>query len=318
MATILLNKKDVKELLDIGEVIKAVEDAFISLEHGKAYMPPKAYLQVEQGDFRAMPAAIPGAAGIKWVNVHPGNQVKGLPTIMAALIYNDPATGYPLAIMEAGEITAFRTAAASAIASKYMARLDSNILGIIGAGYQAYMHIVALALLFKFTEIRVFDVSVTAGRKLANSLSDYPIKLSSSEDAAAADIVCTLTPSGTPIVERAWIKPGTHINAVGADARGKQELDPLILKDAFVVVDDIRQASAAGEINVPVAEKLYSVDDIYAVLGELVAGKKAGRKNNESITVFDSTGIAIEDIAVAKLIYEKAKSRGNYLSIDMV
>lgn len=290
----------------------------MALEQGKTDMPPKSYLLVEGGDFRAMPALVPGAVGVKWVNSHPGNPAKGLPTVMAVLIYNDPATAYPLAVMEAGEITAYRTAATSAIASKYLARANSRIIGLVGAGYQAYTHILAHSKLFQLEEIRVFDMLPDAADKLVKSMLGYPLKLCSLEETAASDILCTLTPSRKPVVREEWIKPGTHINAVGADGKGKQELDPDILKTAVVVVDDIRQASSGGEINVPISRQLYSAGDVYANLSEIVAGKKKGRENSESITVFDSTGIAIEDIASAKFLYEKAKTKGGFLSVEMV
>jgi alanine dehydrogenase len=318
MPTMILKKDDIRSLLDMKEIINVVEQVFMALEQGKTDMPPKSYLLVEQGDFRAMPAAVPGAVGVKWVNSHPGNPARGLPTVMAVLIYNDPATAYPLAVMEAGEITAYRTAATSAIAARYLARPESSVLGLIGAGYQAYTHILAHSELFNLKEIRVYDISRDAIGKLIKSLPGYPVKSASLEEAAAADIVCTLTPSRKPVVKKDWIKPGTHINAVGADAKGKQELDPYILRDAIVVVDDIRQASSGGEINVPIAQKLFSVENVYANLSELVAGKKPGRENADSITVFDSTGIAIEDIASAKFLYEKAKAQGGFLSVELV
>lgn len=318
MSTLLLNKDAVKDLLRMPDVIKVVEDAFIALGQDKATMPPKAYLVVEHGDFRAMPAAIPGAVGMKWVSVHPRNASRGLPTIMAVLIYNDPETGYPLAVMDATEITAYRTAATSAIASKYLARKDSHILGIIGAGRQAYTQIMAHVEVFDLELIKVFDRSRAASEKLTSSFPDYPLRECSLQEAAAADILCTLTPSRVPILKKEWIIPGTHINAVGADAEGKEELEPSILKEAIVVVDDLRQAAAAGEINVPISKGLFRVEEVYATLGEIIAGKKPGRENEKALTIFDSTGIAVEDIAVAKLIYEKAKREGGYPSVKLV
>jgi alanine dehydrogenase len=318
MPTMILKKDDIRSLLDMREIIKVVEDVFIALEQGKTDMPPKSYLVVKGGDFRAMPAAVPGAVGVKWVNSHPGNPARGLPTVMAVLIYNDPVTAYPLAVMEAGEITAYRTAATSAIASKYLARADAHTLGLIGAGHQAYTHILAISQIFNLKEIKIYDIATDAIKKLIASMQDYPVKSCSLEEVASADIVCTLTPSRQPVVKREWIKPGTHINAVGADGKGKQEIDPLILKDAVVVVDDIRQSTSGGEINVPIAQNLYSAEDVYANLSEIVAGNKKGRTNNELITVFDSTGIALEDIAAAKYLYEKAKTQGGFQSVELV
>ena len=278
----------------------------------------RVYLVVEKGDFRAMPAAIPDAVGMKWVNVHPRNPAEGLPIVMAVFIYSDPETGYPLAIMDATDITAYRTGATSAIASKYLARLDSKTIGIIGAGRQAYTRILAHAEVFGLKMIKVFDYSRTAIEKLTGLLPEYPIKECSLEEAAASDIVCTLTPSRVPFLKKDYVRPGTHINAVGADAEGKEELDPSILKEAVVVVDDLRQASIAGEINVPVTRGLFAVDDVYATLGEMIVGRKQGRTNNDVITVFDSTGVAIEDVATAKLVYQRAKQTGICTYIDIV
>lgn len=318
MPTLLLNKNTVKDLLNMGDVLPAVEDAFRAWADGKASMPTKAYLVVEKGDFRAMPAAIPKAVGMKWVNVHPQNLSRDLPTIMAVLIYSDPETGYPLAIMDGTDITAYRTGATSAVASKYLAHHDSHTLGIIGAGRQAYTQILAHVEVFDLKLIKVFDRSRAAIENLIGYLPDYPIKECSLEEAAASDIVCTLTPSRVPFLKREYIMPGTHINAIGADAEGKEELDPSILKEAVVVVDDLRQASIAGEINVPISRGLFSINEVYATLGEIIVGRKQGRTDKDVITVFDSTGVAIEDVATAKLVYQRAKQIGSGTYIDII
>jgi alanine dehydrogenase len=302
----------------MSRIIEVVEQAFRDWADDKAAMPPKAYLLVEDGDFRAMPAAIPGAAGVKWVNVHPHNPAKGLMTVMGTIIYSDPATGYPLAIIDGTDITAYRTGATSAIASKYLARKDSKTLGVIGAGRQAFTQILAHAALFKFDEIRIYDVLTSVTEKLIQSLPGLPLKATSAIDAVQSDIMCTVTPAHTPVVKKEWMLAGSHINAVGADAAGKEELEASILNDARVVVDDLRQASKAGEINVPITQGIFKISDVYANLGEIVAGRKLGRADSHQITVFDSTGVAIEDIATAKLIYQLALSKNMGLKIDFV
>ena len=318
MPTLLISGDDVRNLLQMSAVIEAVEQAFKDLARGKAQMPPKTYLSLEHGDFRAMPAAIPGAIGIKWVNVHPRNPSLGLPTVMALLIYNDPVTGYPLAVMDATEITACRTGAASAIASKYLAREDSHTLGIIGAGRQASTQLLAHAKLFELRLIRVSDCSEAAVDKFIDSFSEYPVRGCCLEETVASDIVCTVTPAREPLVRKEWVIPGTHINAIGADAEGKEELEPSILKESTLVVDDLSQASIAGEINVPLKKGLISIDDVYATLGEIITGEKQGRKDRKAVTVFDCTGVGIEDIAIARLVYERAEQAGSYLSLDLV
>jgi len=216
MATLLLDRNAVNNLLNMSDVLYVVEDAFRMWGEGKGSMPTKAYLLLENGDFRAMPAALPGCAGIKWVNAHPRNPSRRLPTVMAVMIYNDPETGYPLAVMDATRITAYRTGAAAAIASKYLARRDSSTIGIIGAGRQAYAQLLAHAELFNLRSINVFDISKDAMDNLIRSFPEYSIKSCSLQETVASDIVCTLTPSRDPIVKKEWINAGTHINAVGA------------------------------------------------------------------------------------------------------
>lgn len=316
MSTLILSRDNVSELLDMPAIIDAVEQAFRDWAQGKAAMPAKAYLVLPEGDFRAMPAALPGAVGIKWVNVHPENPSRGLPTVMATLVYNDPLTGYPLAIMEATDITAYRTGATAAIASRYLARKSAHTLGIIGAGRQACTQLTAHAEIFELIEIRLYDPLESAVARFIKSFPRFPVRACSLVEALEADILSTVTPSRKPFVRREWIRPGTHINAVGADARGKEELEPALLKEAVLVVDDLKQASSAGEINVPWEKGLIGVKDIYATLGEIIIGKKPGRIDEKSITIFDSTGLAIEDIAVARLVYEKARDKGGYRSVD--
>jgi alanine dehydrogenase len=206
MPTLLLDRNAIKALLRMSDVIDVVEEAFRMCGEGRGKMPAKTYLSLEHGDFRAMPAALPGCAGVKWVNVHPQNPSLGLPSIMAILIYSNPETGYPLAIMDATEITAYRTGAAAAIASKYLARLDSHTVGIVGAGFQAHTQILAHGELFNPISINVFDVSRAAADKLIRSLSQFPIRNCSIQEAVASDIVCTLTPSRSPIIKREWTR----------------------------------------------------------------------------------------------------------------
>ncbi|OGO01946.1 MAG: ornithine cyclodeaminase family protein [Chloroflexi bacterium RBG_13_53_26] len=318
MSTLLLGKKEVAELLDMGEVMRVVEQAFRDYASGCAQMPAKVYIRVPKGDFRAMPAAVPNAVGVKWVNVHLSNHERGLPSIMGILILSDPDTAYPLAIMDATEITAYRTAATSANASRYLARPESRTLGLIGAGRQACMHLQSHALVFPLKKVRVYDIQPQAAEAFVRRFPQFYVEASSAEEAAMSDIVCTLTPSTAPVVKSAWIKSGTHINAVGADAPGKQELDPTLLSSARVVVDDLTQACHAGEINVPLRQGLFRKEQVWATLGEIITGCKTGRRDGQEITIFDSTGLAIEDVATAWLIYQRAKERGGYQSMDIV
>jgi len=314
---LVLSRREIEEFLSMGEVLKAVEHAFKLQAEGKIIMPPKLYLNLPeyQGDFRAMPAYIDGSAGIKWVSVYPDNRSYSLPSVMATIILCDPKNGYPLAIMDGTYITSMRTGAAGGIAVKYLARGESSVIGMIGAGRQAETQLLAISqVLPRIDEVKVFDKQKDASSRYVQEMgSKLNINIHLAEtirEATEADIVVTTTPSRKPIVEKEHIRPGTHINAIGADAKGKQELETDLLKGAKIVVDDIKQASHSGEINVPLSKRLIEVDDIHGTLGEIVANMTKGRESDEDITIFDSTGLAILDIVCAKLTYEKAKERG--------
>jgi len=314
MKTLLLNQSQVKNLIEPHEAIEAVEKAFEAYGKGLAQMPPKSYLFYKQykGDLRTMPAYIEliEATGVKIVNVHLDNKEKGLPTVMATIVLNDPKTGYPIAIMDGTFLTALRTGAAGAVAIKYLARQDSEVIGFIGCGVQAYTQLDLSFLIRKFKVIKAYDIDKKKQQEfLKYAQEKYSLQISSNntiEEVADADVVTTTTPVTTPILKNQWIKKGTHINAIGADAPGKEELEPELLLRSKIVVDNWEQASHSGEINVPIEKGIISKEHIYAELGDIVAGTKKGRSNEEEITIFDSTGLAVQDIAVAKKVYEKA------------
>jgi alanine dehydrogenase len=306
------------DLLNMEEVMAVVEEVFRDHALGKAHMPPKVYIELEKGDFRAMPGSVADAVGVKWINVHPANRELGLPTVMGILICSDPDTAYPLAIMDATEITAYRTAATSANATKYLARSNSRTLGLIGAGRQAYTHIESHALVMPLDTVKIYDVRPEAVQALIRHFPELNAKAVSAEEAAASDVVCTLTPATAPVMKASWVLPGTHINAVGADATGKHELDPELLRMARVVVDDMGQACRCGEINVALCHGTFTEEQVWGTLGEIIVGTKLGRQDDHDITIFDSTGLAIEDIATGRMVYQKAKKRGGYLSVNIV
>jgi alanine dehydrogenase len=320
-AVLILGRSEIEKLLSMSEAIKAVEYSFKLKAEGRTIMPPKSYLDLPEyrGDFRVMPAYIDGTAGVKWVSVYPNNWMQNLPSVIATIIICDPHTGFPLAIMDGAYITNIRTGAAGGVAVKYLARRDSSVIGVIGAGMQARTQLLAIKeVLPKIEQVKVFDLHRDAGLRYAEemesrlSLNTSPVE--TIEEATEADIVVTTTPSRTPIIKKQHIRPGTHINAIGADAKGKQELEADLLKVAKVIVDDIEQASHSGEINVPLSEGVITIEDIYGTLGEVVANMKKGRENNEGITIFDSTGVAIEDIICAKVVCNKARERDKYSS----
>lgn len=298
------------------EAVEAVEAAFAAHGRGETLMPSKVYLDLERyhGDFRAMPAYFAGAAGLKWVNAHPRNPERhGLPTVRGMYILSDPDTANPLAVMDATWLTAARTGASAAVATKYLARPGARTVGFVGSGAQARTLLAALRVVSEDLEMVAADRQAEAAATLAQEAGG---RAGTVEEAAGCDIVCTATPSTHPVVERAWIRPGTHINAMGADGHGKQELDPRILLDGHVVVDDIAQAEGSGEVNVPLRDGLLHIDDLQVNLGEIVAGLKSGRTTDQEITIFDSTGLAIQDVALARVVYDAARAQGVGRNID--
>lgn len=317
---LFLSSKDVESLLEIKKLPAIIEDCFRAYATGQAVMPPKVYLDLPEykGDFRAMPAYLKGACGLKWVCVYPHNpQNYGLPAIIGILIYSDPATGMPLAIMEASSLTSYRTAAASAVATRYLANPEAKTLGMVGCGIQARDHIKILAEEFLFDYIYLYDINPAKAIELKQLFPHLPMETASLEETCRADILCTLTPARKPIIQKRFLKPGTHIDAIGADAPGKQELDLEILKQARIFVDDVKQSTHAGEINVAISSGVLTKEDIAGTLGEVIAGKCPGRRTKDEITVFDSTGLAIQDIALAAYLYERAIKHRIGLEVEL-
>jgi alanine dehydrogenase len=315
------------QVLDIDLALAAAQEAFRAYGEGRVNMPPKSYLQLAQGDFRAMYGEIflpeGHICGLKWVNVHPGNPAKGLLTVMAKILLNDPDTGLEFADLDGTHITDHRTGAAGGVAAQLLARPDAARLGLIGAGAQARTQLAAILKVRAIQEVLVFDRHLAHSQTFADyAAATHGVAARAVGEAADAvremDIVVTTTPSSQPVVFREWVAPGAHINAIGADAAGKQELDPAILQAAKVVVDDWAQASHSGEINVPLAQGQIKPEQIYGSLGEIAAGKKPGRTSPQEITVFDSTGLIIQDLALGYAVFRRAKERGLGREMDFL
>lgn len=319
MKTLILTQKQVRELVSMDLAVPAVERAFEAHGKGETLMPSKVYLTLDQfgGDFRAMPAFADGSAGVKWVNSHPANPERhGLPAVMGTYILSDPGTAEPLAILDATYITAARTGAAAAVAAKYLAIETPRTVGFIGCGVQARTMLAALRVVYgDGLEVLGADVRDDAAKAFASEVNGKAVSLA---EAAGCDIVCTATPVREPIVRREWLCDHAHVNAMGADAEGKQELETSILEHGRVVIDDVEQASHSGEINVPLHRGELRIEDVYGTLGQIVAGAKPGRSERNMVTIFDSTGLAVQDVALARLAYEQARSRGIGLEVDLV
>lgn len=318
--TLLLKQSDVKELIDMKETISYVETAYSVDANRKVQMPPKMYLFFNkyEGDLRIMPCFIRGLdqAGVKNVNVHPRNTLEyNLPTVMGLIELVDPETGFPIAVMDGTWITNMRTGAAGGVATKYLARKDSKILGLVGAGMQALTQVMAIKEVMDIKEVKVSCRTCTHRESFAKMIRDnFGIEARAvdtiQEAVEGSDVISTTTPSRVPIVKRSWVDDGTHINAMGADAPGKQELESHLIEKAKIVIDCWSQANHSGEINIPVREGTVRKSDIHARIGEIVNGDRPGRESDSEITVFDSTGLAVQDIVTAWNIREKALKAG--------
>jgi alanine dehydrogenase len=325
-STLLLSSREVGQCLRLDEAISAVEHAFRAYHRHEADMPPKSYVDLPQfgGDVRSMPARVGNAVSVKWVNSHPGNPEKhGLPTVIGTLILSDPATGFPLAVMDATLLTAFRTGAAAAVATRALARSDAKTLGIIGSGTQAAYQVAAISLVRDLERVVLADsrrevAEALAARVRAAAGSRLDVVVADLKEAAGQDIVCTLTPVHKPIVKADWVERGAHVNALGADAAGKQEIEADLLADAVIVVDDWEQATHSGEVNVPLSNGTLRREHIRGTLGAVLEGAIPGRMGPTEITIFDSTGLAIQDAAVARLVYDRAVKQGLGAHVELV
>ena len=326
MKTLLLNGEAVHENANTPELVRAVEEAFAAFERGHVQMPAKSYVDLPQynGDFRSMPAYMDAgdwdAAGVKWVNVHPDNEEQyDLPTVMGTMIYSDPRNAFPLAILDGTELTMKRTGAAAAVATDHLAVADANSLGIVGAGVQSYTQLEAISAVRPVERVVVADVNEERVDRFVDRFGgEFDVRGGSVAEAASCDVLSTVTPVEDPIVPRDALGDHTHVNAMGADAKGKHELADEVLLDAKLVIDDYEQCTHSGEINVPYAAGTLTDDDIYGTIGEIVTGQKEGRIDDDGLTVFDSTGLAIQDVAAAHVVYVHADENDNGTEFDLL
>jgi alanine dehydrogenase len=327
MRTLFLTRSDIESVLTMKDSIQAVENAFKEKAEGTVEMPVRTWLYFKEygGDLSLLSAYLRkmGAAGMKVDGYNLNNPKQGLPTITAVVILNDPKTSFPISIMNGTLITGMRTGAVGSVAAKYLSRKDSKVVCIIGAGVQGRFQLMGLNEVFSIEKVKVYDMYIDASKKYAVEMGkklNIPIEpcYDARKAVEGSDIIVTVTPSRKPIVMEEWVKPGAHINAIGADEPGKEELDPNILKKAKIVVDDYEEAIRRGEVNVPLSKGIMNKEDIYAELAEVVAGKKKGRESGDEITVFDATGLAIEDVAVGWEAYKKAKERNLGKEINLV
>jgi ornithine cyclodeaminase/alanine dehydrogenase-like protein (mu-crystallin family) len=323
---LVLSGRDVHALLGYRECANAMREALTALQAGRAQMPLRTVIRPESaaGLVALMPSYLEGdgtdgaaaAYGLKAICITPANPAAGLDTHQGVVLVSSGATGEPLALLNASAVTEIRTAAVSVVATDLLARPEADVLAVIGAGVQARSHVLALQEARDLREVRLAGRSPDRARRLAASLADEvqaPVRAceSAKEAVAGAGIVVTATSSATPVLESGWVAPGTHINAVGACLPTDRELDTATMASAVLFAD--RRDSLlteSGDYVLAAAEGAVSPAQIRAELGQILAGAAPGRESAEEITIFESLGLAIEDLAAARCAYDKAAATG--------
>ena len=296
---LFLNEEQVHQHLHMADLIPAMEKALIDFSAGKVTQPVRSVIKVDPpgGFLGLMPALTRNGLGLKAVTFYPSNTERGIPTHMATIFLVDPQTGSPLAIMDGRLITEMRTAAVSAAATKLLASPDAKILAILGSGVQARSHMEALRLVRRFDEIRVWSPTQERAKQFAQEIGGTAV--SAEEAVRGADVVVTVTSSKTPVLKGSWLKPGCHVNAVGACRPDWREMDDDAMKNVVLVDSREGALKEAGDL-------ILSSAKIYAELGEVLDAKVSGRANET--TIFKSLGMAVEDIVAAMLVYRSAKA----------
>jgi len=325
--TLILGRQDVEKVLTMEMALESVEEAFVEHGNGRTKIPNRIAMVIEEynGVIGVMPAYMERlrAAGVKLISHNEDNPKKyGLPESAGLITYNDVTTGMPLAIMDCSYITKMRTGAATAVSVKYLARADAQVVGIVGTGAQARSQITAISQVRDLMKVKAYDIDPKATTRFMAEIEDLQLEakaVDSPLDASTGvDILVTCTTAHTPFVRVEWLQEGIHIAAVGADMPHKRELSPGVYARADKWVTDlINQALVTGEISGAIAEGAISEDTLYATLDEIVIGQKRGREDDAEITIYKATGMAIQDVATAKKVYELAKERGVGLEVSI-
>ena len=344
---IILNEKTIKKLLDIKSVIKVVEQAYILKNSNQAdlfpiithiFEPGKADMDIKSGHLKG-DANIFGLKLVSWFGE---NSKKGFPEVIGTIMVFDGKTGIPLGILSAEHMTGMRTGSAGAIGAKYLAGKDSENFLMIGAGHQAFFQIAAtLTVLNQIKKVMVYDpvdykLAVDFCHKIKAKLNEeilskykddkilakkYDIDFDATDDieksTGEADIITTATPSHKPLIKEEWIKKGTHLTCIGADMEGKQEIDENIFSKARIFVDDLEQAIHVGETEIPIKKGMIKKEDIAGEIGEIILGTKPGRLSDDEITIFDSTGIAHQDLLTAAHALKIAQKKSLGTTVEL-
>ena len=320
MQILIVNQAEVRRLLPMAECLEVMEETLSALARGEALLPLRQVLMLPggQGAFGAMPAHLssPPALGIKVITVFPGNHGTEYDSHQGAVLLFETERGRLLAVMDASSITAIRTAAVSGVATRALARPEAATLALLGTGVQAATHLEAVALVRPLRQVRVWSRDpghVARFVEAARKRHGFTIEAAPSarEAVADADIVCTVTASREPVLEGAWLRAGTHVNAVGASLRTARELDSAAVARARVFVDRRESAAnEAGDLLIPRAEGAIGDDHVQGELGEVLLGRVDGRRTDDELTVFKSLGLAVEDVASAHHIHARAQAVG--------
>lgn len=326
-----LSRTDLKQLVPMREAVELMKTAFLELSEGRAKAPVRSVVEVDDqaSAMLMMPGFVPaaGALGFKVVDFFPGNPAKGLPTITAIVCLIDPGTGEPLGIMEGGYVTALRTGAVSGAASDLMARPDSKVLAVIGAGVQGVTQAAAVCSVRPIERIIAVDQRPEQLDRYRQMVAaDWPeiarMVETTTDPATAlaeADIVCTATTARAPVFSDADLRPGTHINAVGAFTPEMQEIPPATVVRSRIVIDNLDAILAeAGDLLKPMNDGLIDQSHFSTELGHLVAGKATGRANDQEITFFKSVGNAVQDVVVARYAIDRAREAGIGITLDLM
>ena len=316
---LILSRADIARLMDYPAYVEAVEAGFRAAADGAALAPPAAAFHVPGGGYHAKAAAMlagdPPVMAIKLNGNYPGNPAKnGLPSVQGLVYLADASNGRPLALMDSIEITINRTGAATTIAARHLARPDSKVATICGAGVQGRIQAIAVAAALPLTTMHVWDIRPEAATKLAGELARLlKIDVRPSADLAItrqSDIVVTGTSAKQAFLTPDLVRPGTFIAAVGADNDDKSEIAPTLYAKARVAVDSLEQCAEIGDLHHALAAGAVTREHVQATLSELVAGTKPGRRDAQEITLFDSTGMGLQDVAAAAGIYKRALATG--------
>jgi alanine dehydrogenase len=313
---LILSEKQVQALIDIDELIAALERAHIQYSTGNAVMPVRLVVPLPQieGRITSMPGFLneDQALGMKVVTYFQNNPMQNLPSILATIMLFSPESGKMIAVMDGSYITAIRTACASAMASKVLSNSTASVLGVLGAGVQAKAHITALARVRKLHGVKIYSPSGTSATRVKQELQSeieaaIEVAKSAEEAVRGSDLIVIATTAKQPIVTAEWLKPGAHINAVGSHRPDLRELDGATLARSRVFVDS-RDAIMAecGDVLLALAEKSITADHVQGEIGEVLAATKPGRTKPDEVTLYKSVGIAIQDVATARLVYHKA------------